>query len=234
MCDLGVAEDLDVFDRLVAVEGRTVVDAGCGTGALSRHLLECGARVVALEPDPVQAAKHAGDLAREPGLTFLECGAEAMPCADASVDGVVFSKSLHHVPADLMGRALGEALRVLRPQDAFLYVLEPEVEGAFSDLMRPFHDEAAVRGAAKSALGRIKDRPGLGHRTLRYRNRRSYADFDAFLRSVCGNSFNAIAPDRVDTPDVRAAFQAGFDAGAGAFVFEQPMRVDLFTLDAAP
>lgn len=229
MSDLGIAEDLEVFDSTVAVRGRTVVDAGCGAGAFSRHLLACGARVIALEPDPVQAARHDRDLARQPGLRFVETGAQAMPCQSGSVDGVVFSKSLHHVPEALMDDALAEALRVLKPEDGFIYVLEPEIEGAFSDLIRPFHDETRVRTAAGEALDRLTARTALARRTLRYRNRRRFDDFEAFVGSVCGNSYNAIARARVETPRVRASFDAGYDAASKAFVFEQPMRVDLFT-----
>jgi ubiquinone/menaquinone biosynthesis C-methylase UbiE len=155
MSDLGIADDLDVFDTVVAVKGRTVVDAGCGAGAFSRQLLERGAQVIALEPDPAQAAQHVQDLARQPGLHFAETGAQAMPCRSGSVDGVVFSKSLHHVPEALMDEALSEALRVLKAPDGFIYVLEPEIEGAFSALMRPFHDETRVRCAARTALDRL-------------------------------------------------------------------------------
>ncbi len=229
MKDLGIADDLGVLDGELEVAGRTVVDAGCGPGVLSRHLLSRGARVIALEPDPVQAARHAEDLAREPGLRFVESGAEAMPCEDASVDGVIFSKSLHHVPVALMDPALDEAVRVLRPEQGFLYVLEPAIEGTFSDLMRPFHDETLVRGAARDALDRLEARSGMTRRTLHYRNQRRYDDFEAFVRGVCGTSYNAIERARVDTPQVRECFEAGRDAATGGYVFEQPMRVDLFT-----
>ena len=230
MGDLGIADDLEVFDRLVAVEGRTVVDAGCGAGLLSRHLLARGARVVALEPDAVQAAAHATGLALEPGLRFAATGAQAMPCEDASVGGVVFSKSLHHIPVALMDDALDEALRVLGLPDGFLYVLEPEVEGAFSALMRPFHDETQVRTAAREALDRLAGRrAGLVRRTIRYRNQRRFDDFEAFVRSVCGTSYNAIARARVDTPQVRESFARGQEGATGGYRFEQPMRVELFT-----
>ena len=229
MCDLGIADDLEVFDGQVAVAGCTVVDAGCGAGTFSRLLLSRGASVIALEPDPVQAAAHATDLALEPGVRFVPTGAEAMPCEDGSVDGVVFSKSLHHIPADLMDRALGEALRVLRPGQGFLYVLEPAIEGAFSELMRPFHDEIRVRGAAMAALDRLAAKGDLDRQTLHYRNLRSFADFEGFVRSVCGTSYNAIARQRVDIPEVRERFAAGRDADSGRHVFEQPMRGDLFT-----
>lgn len=234
MNDLGITDDLSVFDDQVNVAGRTVIDAGCGAGALSRHLLARGAKVVALEPDPEQAARNEADLAREPGLHFVATGAEAMPCADGTVDGVVFSKSLHHVPVALMDRALGEALRVMRPGSAFLYVLEPAVEGSFSTLMRPFHDETAVRTAAAAALDRFARGSGFARRILHYRNRRRFDDFEAFVRSVCGATYNAIERARVDRPEVRERFEDGFDVAAGAYVFEQPMRVDLFTPAAAP
>ena len=234
MNDLGITDDLAVFDREIDVAGRTVVDAGCGAGVLSRHMLARGARVVALEPDPEQAARNEAGLAREPGLRFVATGAEAMPCVDGSADGVVFSKSLHHAPAGLMARALDEARRVMKPDGAFLYVLEPAVEGAFSTLMRPFHDETAVRTAASAALDSFARDCGMERRTLRYRNRRCFADFEAFVSSVCGASYNAIARARVDRPEVRARFEDGRDAASGQYVFEQPMRVDLFRTPPAP
>jgi len=232
MDDLGIADDLDVFDRQVAVEGRTVVDAGCGAGGFSRHLLARGAKVIALEPDAAQAAEHAAGLALEPGVRFVETGAEAMPCGDGSVDGVVFSKSLHHIPREHMDRALDEAVRVLRPGEGFLYVLEPAIEGDFSALMRPFHDETRVRGTAMEALDRLETRSSLTRRTLHYRNLRTFADFEAFVRSVCGTSYNAIERARVDLPQVRERFASGHDPASGRHVFEQPMRVDLFTPSA--
>lgn len=226
MIERGRAEDFEILDGTVVVDGCTVVDAGCGAGDLSRHLAARGARVVALEPDTEQAARNRVELGGVAGISFHACGAEAMPCADGSVDGVIFSKSLHHVPENLMDAALGEALRVLKPGEGFLYVLEPEIDGAFSHLMRPFHDETRVRGAAKQALDRTA-RPAFARaQTIRYRNLRRFQGFDAFVRSICGATYNALDRARVDTPEVRARFERGFDGEA--FLFEQPMRVDLF------
>ena len=52
-----------------------------------------------------------------------------MPADDASIDGVVFKCSLHHVPPAEMDAALGEALRVLKPGAGFLYIAEPVMAG---------------------------------------------------------------------------------------------------------
>ena len=56
--DLGVCTDLDVIDRYLDVSGLFVVEAGCGNMALSKALATRGASVLAIDPDPVQAAKN--------------------------------------------------------------------------------------------------------------------------------------------------------------------------------
>ena len=225
MEDLGWSDEHAVFDRLVEVADRTVVDAGCGAGGLARHMVARGARVVALDPDPVQARELHRGLGRETGIRFVETGAEAMPCADRSVDGVVFGKSLHHVPVARMSAALAESCRVLKA-DGFLYVLEPEIEGAYSTLSRPFHDETAERRAASAALESCAAPRFARRGRLRFGDPRRYRDFEAFVASVCSASYNAIPRERVDTAEVRRLFEGGRD-GEG-YVFEQPMRVDLF------
>ncbi len=217
--------DIDVMDRLIDVAGKRIVDAGCGAGELARALAERGAEVIALEPEPLQAAVNRQRLGGGP-IAFFETGAEAMPSSDASVDGVIFSKSLHHVPIDLMHRALGEALRVLRA-GGFLYVLEPETGGGHTELMKPFHDETRERVAAKKALAEATDDAFESAVEVRFFNRRVYADYETFIEEVTGMSYNVIEHGAVDTHDVRAMFYAGrFPGGYG---FDQPMRINLLT-----
>ena len=217
---------LETMDRLLSLAGKRIVDAGCGDGALARAMVARGASVVALEPEPGQARRNRLELAG-PAIAFYETGAEAMPCADASMDGVVFSKSLHHVPMAAMTQALQEAIRVLKPH-GFLYVLEPESGGAHSDLMRPFHDETRQRQAAKALLSDFARPRFRAARACAFTARGRYDDFDAFVAQVCGYGYNGYRRSEVDTPQVRALFQAGRDR-EGGYSFEQPMRVDLFT-----
>ena len=216
---------IDVMDRLIDVAGKRIVDAGCGEGGLARALVERGAEVIALEPDPVQAATNRNDLAGG-GISFFEVGAEAMPVDDECVDGVIFSMSLHHVPVTLMGEAIGEAKRVLK-SGGFLYVLEPEASGSYTELAKPFHDETAERRAAQAVLAGSTTGAFRSHEEVRFVARYSFDDFETFVCGVTARSYNAIPREAVDTPVVRTAFEAAFTATG--YTFDQPMRVDLFT-----
>jgi hypothetical protein len=55
-------------------------------------------------------------------------------------------------------------------------------------------------------------------------SRTSYANFDALVARVLGQTFNAIERDRVETNEV---FKAGRTA-RGDYTFEQPLLLDLF------
>lgn len=110
-----VDDELDVLDAMVPLAGLRVVELGCGAARLARALLERhpDARVTGLEVD---ARQHAKNLANPcAGLEFVAGGAQAIPFPDASFDLALMLKSLHHVPLPLLGRALAETARVLRP-----------------------------------------------------------------------------------------------------------------------
>ncbi len=223
--DLGTKSDVEAVLSLVEVKGRKIVDVGCGPGKVARELHAAGAEVLGVEPDPAQAAENRVAAATQ-GLGFAEARAEALPLESGSTDGVFFFRSLHHVPIESMDRAIGEALRVLKP-GAFLCVVEPGMEGTHFPLMRPFHDETKVRNAAQAAL----DRFAAAHFGLRtrygYRQFPKYADFDAFVARVLGQTFNDIRRERVESEEVRRYFEAGRVA-SGEYIFEQPMWLDLF------
>lgn len=223
--DLGEQSDASAIDALIGVAGLKLVDVGCGAGKLSRELAARGATVLGVEPDPVQAEKNRR---AEPvaGLTFAEAGAEALPVADASVDGVIFCRSLHHVPERHMAAALREAARVLRP-GGFLWVVEPAMDGSYFPVMRPFHDETAVRTAAQAAL---RDTAAPLFRSLdayRWLIHPRFRDFGEMVALVTGMTFNDIDRADVETAEVRDLFEKGRDP-AGGYTFEQPMLANLY------
>lgn len=223
--DFGETTDFDVLDRLVGVSGLSLLDIGCGAGRLSRELAARGAVVTGIEPDPIQAAKNRE---AEPvaGVTFVEGGAQELSAGDDSIDGVFFKYSLHHVPAADMDKALGEAMRVLKPERGFLYVIEPVMAGRYSELSRLFHDESEVRIDAYRALAR-KAAPRFDkQREIHYGDWVEYTDFEAFLEEKLGHTFNDIKREAVDTPAVRALFESG--RNGDGYRFKHSLRVNYY------
>lgn len=220
----GLSSDLTVLDRLVEVQGRSLIDVGCGAGALARALAERGASVLGVEPDPVQAEKNRA-APETAGVTFAEGRAESLPVQDAAADGVVFGRSLHHVPEAAMRPALVEARRVLGP-GGFVYVLEPVMAGPFSAVMKPFHDETEVRRQAREAL--VASAPLFARsREVHYEVERRFESHDAFVALFSGLSYNSYGADAVRSATVKRLFEAG-RTEARDYAFVQPMRVDLF------
>jgi ubiquinone/menaquinone biosynthesis C-methylase UbiE len=217
------------LDELLDVRDRDVLDVGCGEGALVRRLASRGARAVGLDPSAMALERARRDGASGPTARYVEGAAEALPFADSSFDLVIFFNSLHHVPAESMDAALGEAARVLR-SGGVVYVQEPLAKGAAFELLRPVEDETRVRGAAQEALDRaavagfaqvIRRDAVLGVR---------YADFEA-LRARTIN----VEPARRATFDeqesaVRTAFERLGRAVDGGYELDQPFRIDLLRL----
>ena len=224
--DLGEATGIEIFERLMPIEGLSLVDVGCGSGTITRQLAERGATVLGVEPDPIQAEKNRN---AEPlaGLSFAEAPGQDLPLEDAAVDGVVFSYSLHHVPRELMDAALTEALRVLKPGRGFLYVMEPLLTGSMEAVYRPFHDESEVRSLAYEALARTVAPRFAEAREVRYHEPIRYESYESFVGELVDFSYCGFTRERVDIPEVRALFEAGrCDDG---FVFTQKSRVNLYT-----
>lgn len=224
--DLGQDSQIGIINRLAPVTGLKVVDIGCGRGDLVRQLAELADDVIGVEPDPIQAARN-----REAGsgtrYSFVEAPAQVLPFDDNSMDGVFFSYSLHHIPAEQMANALVEAARVLKPGVGFLYVLEPLPTGTLDALYRPFHDEMEVRTLAYAALAdAAAPRFGEAEEYVFEDSPRRYAGFDEFAARVTGATYNNIPLDRVDTPEVRAAFEAG--KAEDGYVFRVFNRVNLY------
>ena len=99
------------FDEL---EGKDVLEIGCGTGVHTRLLAEAGAHVTAVDLTPTAVELTTRRLA-EAGLVanVLEADAESLRLADASFDFVWSWGVIHH--SSDTDRVLAEIARVLRP-----------------------------------------------------------------------------------------------------------------------
>lgn len=106
--------DLAMIDHFVGRLGPTpsVLDAGCGTGRISRYLADRGCRVTGLDLSPGMVAVARRD---HPDLAFAVGSIVDLPYADASVDAAMYWYSVIHSPDALLPRILAEAARVVRP-----------------------------------------------------------------------------------------------------------------------
>lgn len=105
----------DYLAELDLQENSCVLEVGCGTGAISRAILNLDkvAEVTGIDPSPV-FIDYANRLSQDiPGLTFQVGDARNLEFEDGSFDLVVFHTTLCHVPGP--EQALDEACRVLRP-----------------------------------------------------------------------------------------------------------------------
>ena len=220
-----IADELDLLDELVPLAGRRLIELGCGNARLARALLDRhpDAELTGLEVDARQHAKNLA--APQPRLHFVAAGAQAIPSADASFDGALMLKSLHHVPVPLMAQALTEVARVLRP-GGWLYASEPVFAGPLNELVRLFNDEQAVRAAAQRALddamhsGRWETVADLQFETPVH-----FADFADFEQRMMRPTFADHRIDEAMLAAVRERFAP--HVGPDGAHFTRPMHVRL-------
>lgn len=212
--DEGVSESIDVINRRLSLDGKYVIDVGCGAMAFSKLLVENGATVLGIDPDSVQAEKNrAADLIE--GLEFFEGSADALPVSDSSVDGVTMMHSLHHIPESIFPQTFAEVFRVLRP-GGFLIVIEPVFSPLF-EVVNIFHDETELWAAAQSVLQKIAVPRFQEVELVTYHGYTSYDSFEHFTSHFCSRSFNRMYTEQ----DVRIpAVQSKFEKHAPEYRFE--------------
>lgn len=148
-----LCDERNIYEAVLPLEGAHVLELGCGKADKTRAISQSGiASMTALEVDRIQHAKNL-QIADLPKVSFCLGGAEAIPAQDEQFDIVFMFKSLHHVPLDMMDRAMAEIGRVLKP-GGLAYLSEPVYAGDFNDILRMFHDEKTVREAAFAAIVR--------------------------------------------------------------------------------
>ncbi|MEU6068902.1 MULTISPECIES: class I SAM-dependent methyltransferase [Streptomyces] len=119
------------FTRLAELSGAEpgdrVLDVGCGTGYLTRHMaVRVGPEgaVTGVDPSPpvLDYARRRRPQPVSAPCTYREGIAESLDLPDAAFDTVVTSLMLHHLPQELRPAALREMRRVLRPGGRLLVV----------------------------------------------------------------------------------------------------------------
>ncbi|MFZ1430171.1 MAG: class I SAM-dependent methyltransferase [Geminicoccaceae bacterium] len=213
----------DVLRETVPLDGRTVLEIGCGGGQLLGWLAREGAAVVGLDPGLEQLARACSEA---PGAPLVAGRGEALPFESGRFDLVLFFNSLHHVPLQAQWQALAEAARVL-VTGGDLLVVEPLPEGDHFALLQPLEDETEVRREAFRALHAAST---MGLRMVKeafYATRIIEPDWPSVRAR-----FVAVSPDRaarlaVLDAELERLFESSGEAVEGGRAFVQPMRLNL-------
>ena len=211
---------------LSPIEGKRILDIGCGSGALAATLSAEGAKVVGIdvEETTIKSAMHNAPLAE-----FRTGSASQLPFPDQVFDAAIFVNSLHHIDSLSMERALSEAGRVLK-FGGHLIVIEPLPEGSFFEAFRSIEDETAVRLEGQSAIRRFT-RPDLRHeKNIEFLRIETFGDFDAFISRTTAADKSRLSTVEQNREPIKQAFEENSTRGKhGSYVFEQPFKVDIWT-----
>jgi len=225
-----VANEGDILDELLHLEGAMILELGCGKAEKTRIVAQKAASVLALEVDETQLAKNIA-ITDLPNVRFAHGGAEKIPAADSNFDIVLMFKSLHHVPTELMDSVFSEIWRVLKP-GGVAYISEPVYAGDFNEILKLFHDEKAVREAAFAAEKRAVSSGRLALVSQKYfLQPMHFVNFGQFEEQVLEVTHTEHKISVQTLEKVRSKFN-GHMTQEGA-TFHMPIRVDVLVKQLA-
>lgn len=116
--------------RGIDVAGRDLLEALCGAGTVTQHLLALRANVTGLDISPKMLERFRE---RWPGCDAILASIIETDIPDETYDGIFIVGGLHHLHPDV-NRAVDEMCRILKP-GGYLCFMEPHA-GSVPDLFR--------------------------------------------------------------------------------------------------
>jgi ubiquinone/menaquinone biosynthesis C-methylase UbiE len=122
-------EFLGNLEGVIKLKGKEVLEIGCGMGTRSIQIAKKVKHITAIEPnsDLIKEAKRSNSL---DNIKYQVGKAEKLNFDKGVFDIVIFTLSLHHVPALKIPTAIKEAVRVTK-KNGYIVFLEPTHDGNF-------------------------------------------------------------------------------------------------------
>jgi ubiquinone/menaquinone biosynthesis C-methylase UbiE len=112
---------IDHFVSLLASDSKDVLDAGCGTGRMSRYLTDRGCLVNGVDLSPGMVAMAQRD---HVGISTQVASIANLPFPDQRFDAALYWYSIIHVADSDLAAVFREARRVLRPRGVVLVAFQ--------------------------------------------------------------------------------------------------------------
>jgi len=221
-----VCNEPDVFEQILTLDGKDILELGCGKADLTRLIATTGKgrKIIATEVDEIQHIQNLliDDL---PNVRFSLAGSEAIPLKNECIDIVFMFKSLHHVPIEKMETALNEINRVLKP-GGFAYISEPVFKGDFNEILCLFHNEEEVRKAAFKTIEKsVNNKKFVLVNELFFNVQRFYKDFQEFEQRIIKVTHSNHKLSAELQKKVKQQFSKNMHSDGAQFLI--PIRVDL-------
>jgi SAM-dependent methyltransferase len=213
------------MEQLLSFEGIRGIELGCGAAWLTRELAQRhpDCIFIATEVDEIQHRKNQASPVSN--IEFRLEGAQSIAEPDESVEAVWMLKSLHHVPEDLMGKAMDEIARVLKP-GGHAYFSEPVYRGEFNALMSLIHDEKVVREQAFSAICALAERQDMALQQQLFLNVPGrYESWELFESRFLKVTHTQLDMDRERYEQIKQLFLSHLGEDGAHFL--KPHRIDL-------
>ena len=220
--------EVEIIESVLPLNHKNILELGCGDASITRLIASSGAGriITATEVDQSQHQKNLqiNDLAN---VEFKLAGSEKILADDNSFDIIFMFKSLHHVPIDLMDKALQEVRRVLRT-DGLVYISEPIFDGDFNEILRLFHDEKLVRKSAFEAIKKsVDDKVFSLVDEIFFYSPITFNDFKQFEEIIIGVTHTEHHLSNDLYTEVKQKFENYYQKNNGNFLV--PNRVDILT-----
>jgi len=208
------------------LNNKVILELGCGAASMTQKIASTGfdRKVIAYEVDSIQ---HEKNLNLElDNVEFVLCGAQDIQLKNASVDAIFMFKSFHHIPKELMTKALEEVNRVLKP-GGLAYISEPLFQGQQNELIAMFHDEEEVRIDAFEAIKNFVEQDKIKlFKEMFFHQESSYKNFEDFKNKHMNLSYNNDNISKELEEKIKEKYLSFANKDESAY-FLKPFRVDI-------
>lgn len=207
------------------LDNKKILELGCGSASMTKKIASNGENreIIAYEIDEIQHKKNLQ--LNINNISFVLSGAQEISLEDNSIDIIFMFKSFHHIPKNLMQKALNEIKRVLKP-NGLVYISEPLFLGEQNELVSMFHNEKEVRIDAFNAIKTSVDNEQFKlFKEIFFQTEVTYDDFKDFENKQMNLSYNKNNINTKLYEEIKNKFNS-YNNGK-EISFMKPFRVDI-------